>query len=61
MTQSTPATPGFPATDIAFNHRYTENIARVGVNYRFGARSSRNTDPAKLELLHFGEQPPATQ
>jgi outer membrane immunogenic protein len=36
FSQSTPAITGFPSTDVAFNHAYSENIARIGVNYRFG-------------------------
>jgi outer membrane immunogenic protein len=36
FTQTTPAITGFPSTDVAFNHAYTENIARVGLNYHFG-------------------------
>jgi outer membrane immunogenic protein len=31
-----PSTPGFPNSDVAVHHKYTENIARFGLNYRFG-------------------------
>ncbi len=36
FTQTIPAITGAPNTTIAVNHAYTENIARVGLNYRFG-------------------------
>jgi outer membrane immunogenic protein len=35
FNQTIPAIPGAPNTTITINHAYTENIARVGVNYRF--------------------------
>jgi outer membrane immunogenic protein len=36
FNETTAAITGAPSTDITFTHAYTENIARLGVNYRFG-------------------------
>jgi outer membrane immunogenic protein len=35
FNEATPPIAGFPNTDIAFTHAYTESIARIGFNYKF--------------------------